>query len=71
MLKICKKWNCGKHDFKENEPVIMKNEHQYRSSWSVGRIISVDKEVDGKFRSEQVPLVCVQTFFYFIIVLFT
>ena len=71
MLKICKKWNCGKYDFKENEPVIMKNEHQYRSSWSVGRIISVDKEVDGKFRSVQVPLVCVQTFFYFIIVLFT
>ena len=56
MLKICKKWNCEKRDFKENEPVIMKNEHQYRSLWSVGRIILVDKEVDGKFRSVQVRL---------------
>ena len=34
----------------------MKNEQQYRSLWSVGRIILVDKEVDGKFRSVQVRL---------------
>ena len=55
-LKNCKKWNFEKRDFKENEPVIMKNEQQYRSLWSVGRIILVDKEVDGKFRSVQVRL---------------
>ena len=36
MLNIRKKWNCEKCDFKENELVIMKNEHQHRSSWSAG-----------------------------------
>ena len=56
MLNIVKKWNCEKRDFKEIDLVIMKNEHQYRSLWSVGRIISVDKGIDGKVRSVQVRL---------------
>ena len=54
MLNICKKWNREKRDFKENDLVIMKNEHQHRSLWSVGRIISVNKGIDGKVRSVQV-----------------
>ena len=36
MLNIRKKWNHEKRDFKENEFVIMKNEHQHCSLWSVG-----------------------------------
>ena len=42
--------------FKENDLAIMKNEHQHRSLWSVGRIISVNKGIDGKIRSVQVRL---------------
>ena len=50
MLNIRKKWNREKCDFKENELVIMKNKHQHRSLWSVGRIILVNKGIDGKFQ---------------------
>ena len=56
MLNIRKKWNREKRDFKENDFVIMKNEHQHRSLWSVGRIIFVNKGIDGKVRSVQVRL---------------
>ena len=56
MLNIRKKWNREKRDFNENDLVIMKNEHQHRSLWSVGRIISVNKGIDGKVRSIQVRL---------------
>ena len=56
MINIRKKWNREKRDFKENDLVIMKNEHQHRSLWSMGRIISVNKEVVGKVRSVQVRL---------------
>ena len=51
-----KKWNREQRDFKENDLVIIKNEHQHRSLWSVGRIISVNKGIDGKVRSLQVQL---------------
>ena len=34
----------------------MKNKHQHRSLWSVGRIISVNIGIDGKVRSVQVWL---------------
>ena len=54
MLNIRKKWNREKHGFKENDLFIMKNEHQHRSLWSVGRIISVNKGIDRKVRSVQV-----------------
>ena len=40
------KWNREKHDFKEIDIVIMKNEHQHRPLWSVGRIILVDKGIE-------------------------
>ena len=56
MLTIRKKWNREKRDFKENDLVIMKNEHQHRSLWSVGRIISVKKGTDGQVRSVQARL---------------
>ena len=56
MLNIRKKWHREKRDFIENDLVIMKNEHQNRSLWSVGRIISVNKGIDGKVRSVQVRL---------------
>ena len=56
MLNIRKKWNREKRDFNENDLVIMKNEHQHRSLWSVGRLISVNKEIDRKVRSVQVRL---------------
>ena len=56
MLNIRKKWNREKRDFKENDFIIMKNEHQHRSLWSVGRIIFVNKGIDGKVRSVQVRL---------------
>ena len=56
MLNIRKKWNHKKRDFKENYLVIMKNEHQHCSLWSFGRIISVNKGIDGKVQSVQVRL---------------
>ena len=56
MLNIRKKWHCEKRDFIENDLVIMKNEHQNRSLWSVGRIILVNKRIDGKVQSVQVRL---------------
>ena len=56
MLNIRKKWHREKRDFIENDLVIMKNEHQNRSLWSVGRIISVNKRIDGKVQSVQVRL---------------
>ena len=56
MLNIRKKWNREKRDFKENDLVIMKNEHQHRSLWSVGQVISVNQGIDGKVRSVQVRL---------------
>ena len=56
MLHTRKKWNREKRDFKESDLVIMKNEHQHRSLWSVGRIISVNKAIDGNVRSGQVRL---------------
>ena len=34
----------------------MKNEDQYRSLWSVGQIILVNKGTDGKVQSVQVRL---------------
>ena len=34
----------------------MKNEHQHRFLWSIGRIISVNEGIVGKFRSVQVRL---------------
>ena len=34
----------------------MKNEHQHRSLWSVGQLISVNKEIDRKVRLVQVRL---------------
>ena len=34
----------------------MKNEHQHHSLWSVGRLILVNKGIDGKVRSVQVRL---------------
>ena len=40
------KWNREKHDFKEIDIVIMKNEHQHRPLWSVGRINLVDKGIE-------------------------
>ena len=46
MLNIRKKWNREKRDFKENDLVIMKNEHQHCSLWSVGQIILVNKGID-------------------------
>ena len=45
-----------KRDFKENDLVIMKNEHQHHSLWSVGQTISVNKGIDGKVRSVQLRL---------------
>ena len=48
MLNIRKKWNRKKRDFKENDLVIMKNEHQHRLLWSIGRITSVNEGVVGK-----------------------
>ena len=54
MLNIRKKWSREKRDFKENDLVIMKNEHQHCSLWSVGQIILVNKGTDGKVRSVQV-----------------
>ena len=56
MLNTRKKWNREKRDFKESDPVIMKNEHERCSLWSVDRIISVNKGIDGKVRSGQVRL---------------
>ena len=41
---------------KKNDLVVMKNEHEHRSLWSVDRIISVNKGIDGKVRSVQVRL---------------
>ena len=46
MLNIRKEWNREKCDFKENDLVIMKNEHQHCSLWSVGQIILVNKGID-------------------------
>ena len=48
MLNIRKKWNREKRDFKENDLVIMKNEHQHRLFWSIGRITSVNEGIVGK-----------------------
>ena len=48
MLNIRKKWNREKRDFKENDLVIMKNEHQHRFLWSIGRITSVNEGIVGK-----------------------
>ena len=56
MLNIRKNWNREKRDFKENDLVITKNEHQHRSLWSVGLIISINKRIDRKVRSVQVRL---------------
>ena len=55
-VNIRKKWNHEKRDFKKNDLVIMKNEHQHCSLWSFGRIISVNKGIDGKVQSVQVRL---------------
>ena len=48
MLNICKKWNREKRDFKQNDLVIMKNEHQHCSLWSVGQKILINKGIDKK-----------------------
>ena len=56
MLNIRNKWNRKIRDFKENDLIIMKNEYQHRSLWSIGRIILVNKGIDGKVRSVQVRL---------------
>ena len=56
MLNIRKKCNREKRDFTENDLAIMKNQHQDNSLWSVGRIISFNKGIDGKVRSVQVRL---------------
>ena len=53
-LNIRKKWNLEKRDFKQKDLVVMKNEHQHRSLWSVDRTISVNKGIDGKVWSVQV-----------------
>ena len=48
MLNIRNKWNPKIRDFKENDLVIMKNEHQNRFLWSIGRITSVNEGIVGK-----------------------
>ena len=54
IFNIRKKCNRGKCGFKENDLVIMKNEHQHCFLWSVGQIILANKGIDGKVRSVQV-----------------
>ena len=54
IFNIRKKCNREKCGFKENDLVIMKNEHQHRFLWSVGQIILANKGIDGKVRSVQV-----------------
>ena len=56
MLNIRNKWNPKIRDFKENDLILMKNEYQHRSLWTIGRISSVNKGIDGKVRSVQVRL---------------